>query len=157
MMPPKSRGARISQINLINEYTDYDITIKNFENIQVAKYLVNQEYKFHLDICHPYQAKKEHLQSCKGEFKKHKSVRFITVIIYLNDNFKGGYTDFPNLNVQIKPSKGKALLFFNCIPNNESHKTGLGDVIYNSMHAGLPVTSGEKWIANFWIRLKNFS
>ena len=143
-------------IKFISKYTPYPITIKNFEDIQVAKYLPNQEYKYHYDICHPTQAATEHLKSCKAEFQLNKSVRFITVLVYLNDDFNGGNTEFTKLNIKIKPKKGKALLFFNCNLQKDSSVTGLCDVIKNSEHAGLPVKNGEKWIANFWIRLKSF-
>tara|TARA_B100001093_G_C26854965_1_gene1026950 strand:- start:3975 stop:4694 length:720 start_codon:yes stop_codon:yes gene_type:complete len=142
-------------IKFINKYTNYPINISNFEDIQIANYKPNQEYKYHYDICHPTQAK-SNIASCKAEFKDIKSVRYLTVIVYLNSDFKGGETKFTKLNIKINPKKRKALLFFNCNLQKDSSKTGLCDVIDNSEHAGLPVINGEKWIANFWIRLKSF-
>ena len=37
--------------------------------------------------------------------------RVATVIVYLNDNFDGGYTVFPTLRALVKPQTGKALFF----------------------------------------------
>lgn len=143
-------------IKLVGKYTDYPISIKNFEDIQIAKYLPKQEYQYHYDICHPTQSHISQLKSCKSEFDIIKSVRYVTVIAYLNDNYTEGETKFTKLNIKIKPEKGKALLFFNCNLQKDSNVTGLCDIIDNSEHAGLPVKNGEKWIANFWIRLKTY-
>lgn len=128
---------------------------KQFENIQVVRYQPSQEYREHYDICHPTQAPSEHLEACKAEFKQYNCVRYLTVLFYLNDDYKGGQTKFTNLNQIVTPKKGKALIFVNCAPNDTTQETGLCDLLPNSQHAGLPVKEGEKWIANVWIRCKN--
>jgi prolyl 4-hydroxylase len=145
---------------LVNSFLKNKISSKQFEDIQVARYQPSQEYKQHYDICHPTQGFPEHIKTCKEDYKKYNSVRYITVILYLNDGFEGGETFFPRLNTKIKPKKGKALVFFNCNLNKNTHKNGLCDVITNSEHSGLPVIQShenlnEKWIANIWIRTKN--
>jgi len=143
---------------LINRYSKHHINRKQFEQIQVVRYKPTQEYKEHFDICHPQQAHYDHLKTCKEDFKKFNSVRYATIIFYLNDGFKGGETYFPNINKKIIPKKGKALIFFNCTYNKDTIKTGLCDIIDNSKHSGLPVIedkTNEKWIANIWIRTKN--
>lgn len=143
---------------LINKYSQVNVSYKQFEQIQVVRYKPTQEYKEHFDICHPFQAYEDQLKTCKEEFKKFNSVRYATIIFYLNDGFNGGETYFPDINKKIIPKKGKALIFFNCTYNKDTHKTGLCDIIDNSKHAGLPVVEGktdEKWIANIWIRTKN--
>lgn len=131
-----------------------NVNNKQFEDMQVVRYEPTQEYKYHYDICHPEQCHKEHKGSCKADYNKYKSVRYITVIFYLNDGFEGGETKFTKINKKIKPKKGRALLFFNCNPHLNTKNNGLCDTIYNSEHAGVPVKSGEKWIANVWIRTK---
>lgn len=144
--------------NLVNRFIKNKISSKQFEDIQVARYNPTQQYKQHYDICHPEQAYKEHIETCKEEYKKYNSVRYVTVILYLNDGFKDGETYFPRINKKIKAKKGKALVFFNCNFNDNTNKNGMCDVITNSEHAGLPVGNGdinEKWIANIWIRTKN--
>ena len=143
---------------LINKYSQVNVSYKQFEQIQVVRYKPTQEYKEHFDICHPQQAYEDQLKTCKEDFKKFNSVRYATIIFYLNDGFNGGETYFPNINKKIIPKKGKALIFFNCTYNKDTHQTGLCDIIDNSKHAGLPVVEGktdEKWIANIWIRTKN--
>lgn len=143
---------------LINKYSQVNVSYKQFEQIQVVRYKPTQEYKEHFDICHPQQAPEDQLKTCQEEFKKFNSVRYATIIFYLNDGFNGGETYFPNINKKIIPKKGKALIFFNCTYNKDTSKTGLCDIIDNSKHAGLPVVEGktdEKWIANIWIRTKN--
>ena len=161
--------------NVINKVTELvnkynidnidDIKPTQFEEIQVVRYKPTQEYKQHYDICHPIQGAKEHLKTCKQDYKKYNSVRYITVLFYLNDGFEGGETYFPRLNKKIIPKKGKALIFFNCNLNKDTNANGLCDTIYNSEHAGLPIKNSknsknskngndEKWIANVWIRTK---
>jgi hypothetical protein len=42
---------------------------------------------------------------------KVKTVRSLTIVITLNDDFEGGIYTFPNQNISIKPKKGAAILF----------------------------------------------
>lgn len=53
----------------------------------------------------------------------------ITVVFYLNDEFEGGATEFPELNQHITPRRGRALLF--------QHRV---------LHAALAVTRGVKYV-----------
>ena len=69
--------------------------------------------------------------------------REYTLLIYLNDVEKGGETVFPYLNLEIKPKKGKGILFRTLDDNDE--------IIPESLHGGKPVIKGEKWICNKWI------
>ena len=69
-------------------------------------------------------------------------------MIYLNDDFEGGETHFPSLNLVVKPKKGKLVIWDNV---NED-----GSLDFNSLHAGLPVKKGFKYIAVIWIRENKF-
>jgi prolyl 4-hydroxylase len=69
--------------------------------------------------------------------------RINTFILALNDDYEGGETEFPNLNMKFKLKKGDALFFHT--------RDSIGLVTSNALHAGLPVKSGEKWICNVWI------
>jgi hypothetical protein len=42
---------------------------------------------------------------------KVKTVRSLTIVVSLNDDFEGGIYSFPNQNITIKPKKGTAILF----------------------------------------------
>ena len=115
-----------------------NIDSDHFERLQVVRYKPGQKYEAHWDACW-----EDH--KCV-EFLKQGGQRYATFLLYLNDDFTGGETEFPHRNIKIKPVKGKSALFFNLEKDN---KTKLDD----SFHAGLPPTSGIKWLCNVWIRL----
>ena len=111
---------------LINKYSQVNVSYKQFEQIQVVRYKPTQEYKEHFDICHPFQAYEDQLKTCKEEFKKFNSVRYATIIFYLNDGFNGGETYFPNINKKI------------IIMNKEAHEP-----IEDALYATGNFTTGE--------------
>ncbi len=53
----------------------------------------------------------------------------MTMVFYLNDDFEGGATDFPELPLRVVPQRGSALLF--------QHRV---------LHEAMPVTRGEKFV-----------
>jgi hypothetical protein len=67
-----------------------------------------------------------------------------TFLIYLNDEYEGGETVFPNVGLRHRGMRGDALLFFNV--------DAAGRPDYNSVHAGQPTVRGEKWVFSQWIR-----
>ena len=109
------------------------------EHLQVVKYGQGGFYTPHFDACDGDSAFCKRMDGELGP-------RLWTFLIYLNDDYTGGETVFPKINKSVKPQKGKAVLFKNVDDN--------GSVISQSFHGGNPVTSGQKWIANKWIRLK---
>jgi prolyl 4-hydroxylase len=117
--------------------------IDNAEDLQVVKYQPNGYYNEHHDSCC------DENDTCK-DFLKRGGNRMVTMVIYLNDGFDGGATKFIKLNKEIKPDKYSGILFYSLNKNKDKcHSL--------SMHAGLPITSGEKYIANVWIREKKFT
>ena len=130
-------------IKQISERIEKKISIDkgNFEDLQVVHYQGGEQYKPHWD-------------ACVGEgrcdtFLKKGGDRYATFILYLNDDFDSGETEFPKLNKKVKPEKGKAVLFFNLNDDNKTYKE-------NSLHAGLQPEIGEKWMCNKWIRVGKF-
>lgn len=109
----------------------------NFEEIQVVRYTKDGKYDPHYDGTECGEGTE--MQECL------KNQRMATLLIYLNDDFDGGETRFPNLNRSIKPKKGSAVFFWVSDP-----KTGL--LYKETLHGGDPVLEGEKWIATQWIR-----
>jgi len=89
------------------------------ESIQVLEYSSNQEYKFHHDTSNDPNSKEYHRQ--------------ISIVLYLNDDFDGGGTEFPHQTY--KPSPGYGLFF----PSNWSFP-----------HSGQKVLSGKKRVAVTW-------
>ena len=77
-----------------------------------------------------------------------QAARHWTALIWLNDDYEGGETDFPDVGVRVKGGVGDLLLFHSVTPD------GLPDP--RMMHAGLPVTTGVKWMASRWIRGRNY-
>lgn len=85
------------------------------------------------------------------EFKPHydglpgtKNQRIKTMLIYLNQGFEGGETEFVTCDLIVRPRAGDAILFDNV--------DATGAIDLQSRHAGLPVTRGTKWLATRWIR-----
>jgi prolyl 4-hydroxylase len=118
------------------------LPLENAEALQVVKYDPNGYYNEHHDSC------------CDGhelctEFIKRGGQRIKTILIYLNDEFTEGATNFPVLNKKFKPPKYSAVIFNPLATNsNKCHPKAL--------HAGLPVKSGTKYVANLWFREKVF-
>ncbi|MDG2534742.1 2OG-Fe(II) oxygenase [Sphingomonas sp. HITSZ_GF] len=97
------------------------------EPLTVLRYGPGQQYKLHLDTL-PGQGNQ----------------RIRTAILYINHNFAGGETVFPDLGLKVAPQMGDLLAFDNVDAAGAPHP--------RSRHAGLPVASGTKWIATRWIR-----
>lgn len=70
--------------------------------------------------------------------------RLATLLVYLNDDYEGGETDFPRIGYRHKGARGEALLFHNV--------DAAGAIDYDSVHAGLPPTRGQKWLLSQWVR-----
>jgi hypothetical protein len=112
--------------------------IKQQEILQVVKYNENGYFTDHFDACG------RNAEFCKKmtEYFNGKD-RLYTVLIYLNDDYEGGETVFPNINKIIKPEKGKAVVFKNIDHNDK--------IITQSLHRGNPIIKGVKYICNKWI------
>ena len=105
--------------------------ISHLENIQIQKYEKDQEYKPHTDFFN------------KPDSKVIDNDRIATAILYLNDGFEGGETNFPLLNLTVKPEQGSLLYF--------EYKY-LYELNYKTIHQGMPVKDGVKYIMTFWFR-----
>jgi prolyl 4-hydroxylase len=119
--------------------------VVNQEPLQVVNYSPGGFFRPHYDACDGSATFCERMNSKAGP-------RYITLLIYLNDDFTGGETAFPlisNPNKLCKPERGKAVLFYN---------TDLdGNIIEQALHGGNSITSGNKWICNKWVHLGEYS
>jgi prolyl 4-hydroxylase len=97
------------------------------EPLHVLRYTPGQEFRPHLD-------------AIAGATNQ----RQYTAIVYLNGEFEGGETEFPELGIRTVGRKGDCLLFRNCDEG--------GNPDPRARHAGLPVATGAKWVASRWIR-----
>lgn len=106
-----------------------------FEQLQVARYEASQQYKPHFDAC---------IEQCDRD-KRERIPRRATLLVYLTDDFEEGSTHFPAIDARVRPVRGDGVLFYNSDADT-------GGEIPDSIHAGEPVRSGTKWIANCWVR-----
>lgn len=97
------------------------------EPLGVLRYGPGQEYRPHYDYYTD---------------DRHQAQRVTTVFVYLNQVEEGGGTDFPRLGVKIESGRGKAVRFLNCDAEGKPNP--------ETLHAGLPVVRGEKWLATLW-------
>lgn len=88
------------------------------EGYHLLRYNKGQEYKKHVDYGTPIP-------------------RVLSIIIYLNDDYEGGETEFPRQQAIIKGEKGAAVVF----PS-----------IWTHPHAALPIISGTKYVAVTWLK-----
>jgi prolyl 4-hydroxylase len=115
--------------------------IENGEGIQILNYKVGAEYKAHFDYFPPGDPGSAAHLAQAGQ-------RVSTLVMYLNDVEEGGETAFPDLGLAITPKKGSAAYFEYC--NSHDQVDPL------TLHSGMPVIAGEKWIATKWMRQKKY-
>jgi len=106
------------------------------EGLMVVKYDKGQEYYNHHDYFKPEDI----------ELMKDGGQRIATFFCYLNslNENEGGETEFPEIGVKVKPSKGTAIFWWDV--NNK------GEVLPKTLHRGNPVKTGIKYGLNIWIR-----
>jgi prolyl 4-hydroxylase len=97
------------------------------EPLHILRYQPGQEFKPHLD-------------GLAGVSNQ----RRWTVLVYLNDDYEGGETEFPDPGHKFRGATGDALMFENVAADGRPDR--------RSRHAGRPVLSGTKWLATRWIR-----
>jgi hypothetical protein len=108
-----------------------------FEVPQVMRYRVGQAFTPHHDFLDPALPGHSADLRLRGQ-------RIGTFLVYLNDGFEGGATEFPHAELNFRGETGDALFFANVTPD------GRPDPM--TLHAGAPPTAGEKWILSQWIR-----
>jgi hypothetical protein len=114
--------------------------LSHAEAIQVVHYAQSQEYRPHFDA---YDLDTPKGQRCC----RYGGQRLITALVYLNQPGHGGGTAFPKLNIEVQAQPGRMLLFHNTGENRRVPHP-------HSLHAGLPVQSGEKWAFNIWFHAR---
>jgi len=107
------------------------------EPTQIQRYQVGQQFKSHTDFFEPYS--REYTEFCS-----HAGNRTWTFMVYLNDDCTGGETHFDAINMTFRPKTGMGLAWNNRYSD--------GSVNYDTLHAGKPVLSGEKYVITQWFR-----
>ena len=120
----------MSILDSVRQEFGHHYSLEQTEQLQVAKYEPGQYYKPHRDYFNVPNVTPILVD------------RVATVILYLNDDFEGGHTNFTDLSISVKPKKGN-LLYFQYLQDKGA---------INTLHEGAEVTSGVKYIATLWIR-----
>jgi prolyl 4-hydroxylase len=113
----------------------------NAEPFTIIRYGPGDEYRPHADYYDPADPGSRTGLDQGGQ-------RVATFLLYLNRPAGGGATSFPGAGVSVPAEPGAGLLFFNCRPDGAPDPS--------TLHAGEPVTAGEKWLASRWIRAGRF-
>ncbi len=113
------------------------VPLIGFEPTQVLSYEVGQVFDWHVDYLDPKSPAYADDLTRRGQ-------RIATCLIYLNDDFTGGETAFHVDKILHRGGVGDALMWSNVLPH--------GEVDQATSHAGLPLSSGRKWVLSQWIR-----
>lgn len=107
------------------------------EQLIVLRYQPGQEYRPHRDYLPPGKIEQPEAGN-----------RVRSICTYLNQVEAGGETEFPLAAVKISPAPGRAVVFDNLLADGRPDP--------DSLHAGLPVERGEKWLATLWLRERRY-
>jgi len=104
---------------LVNEFKSvYDLGLCSDEGLRCIRYQNKAEYRIHHD----------HAEL---------NMRALSMVMFLNDDFKGGQLEFPYFDVTIQPKAGQMILF----PSN-----------FPYAHIAHPVEEGTKYTLVTWFR-----
>ncbi|EAQ96294.1 prolyl hydroxylase family protein [Congregibacter litoralis] len=100
-------------------------------------YEPGQQYKAHPDYFVPGTPEYDQFALADGQ-------RTWTFMIYLNKPEQGGGTHFSKIDRTVMPEAGMAICWNNLLPSGEPNPS--------TVHAGLPVEAGSKFIITKWFR-----
>ncbi|WP_439546912.1 prolyl hydroxylase family protein [Sandarakinorhabdus sp.] len=113
------------------------LPLAHAETLQGQRYAPGQQFQMHTDYFEPTGL----------DFFPHTEdggQRTWTLMVYLNEPGAGGATRFQHLNKLFQPETGKLLAWNNRLVD--------GGCNSHTLHAGLPVRSGTKYIITAWFR-----
>jgi hypothetical protein len=110
---------------------------ENGEGFALLRYQVGQQYLPHCDWIDPER------ESTRADLERWGQ-RIATCVVYLNDAFEGGTTEFPKLGLELRGGVGDAFIWDNVRPT--------GEVDPLTLHAGRPPTQGMKYLLSKWMR-----
>jgi hypothetical protein len=116
------------------------VPLHHFEAPTQLHYAVGEQIADHFDFVDPRVA-----QDYAGEIARNGQ-RIVTFIVYLNEGYEGGETSFRKLGISHRGSLGEGIYFVNALADLSPDM--------RMVHAGEPITAGEKWIVTQFIRSK---
>jgi prolyl 4-hydroxylase len=111
------------------------------EPLQGQRYQQGQQFREHADffyIDEPYWA----------EYEPHGGQRTWTAMIYLNEPEAGGATRFKLLDLEVEPKLGRILIWNNMALDGSPNPL--------TLHEGMAVETGTKYIVTKWYRERQF-
>lgn len=105
--------------------------------LQLNRYQVGEEFVAHHDWHDPVR---------QHDRIQREGQRTWTFLMYLNDDFEGGQTEFPLMNLTVTPERGMLVLWNNLLVDGSVNET--------TLHASKPVTSGTKFMMTKWFKNK---
>lgn len=144
--PLKKKGRLDPAVGLFSTHDPLELVLRkrieefvgvpttNIEPMSVLKYTKGERHKLHIDHHKPYSE-----QAC--------GVRLGSVLIYLNDVVEGGETYFPQLGVEVKPVRGRALIYWNFDLHKLRGRATLENLLPDDRteHGSYAVRRGAKW------------
>jgi prolyl 4-hydroxylase len=110
--------------------------MQHLEAPMVLHYAVGQQITPHFDFIDAQAADYAEQIGEHGQ-------RMITFLLYLNDEYEGGETTFPELGIVHRGSAGNGLYFINAHPDLTPDR--------RMLHTGSPPLRGEKWIVTQFV------
>ncbi|GAA4720223.1 hypothetical protein GCM10023325_16580 [Sphingomonas lutea] len=104
-------------------------SVEQGEPLQVLRYAETQEYRPHFDAVAGMD-----------------NPRILTALVWLNEDYAGGETSFPDIGIEARGKTGDLLVFANTDAEQRPDP--------RMRHAGRPVTAGVKFLASRWIRAR---
>lgn len=111
------------------------------EPLQGQRYHPGQQFKPHNDWFYTSEGYWPQEEARGGQ-------RSWTAMAYLNAVEAGGATAFTLLGLEIEPKPGVLLLWNNALPDGRPNEA--------TLHAGLPVERGVKYVITKWYRTRNW-
>jgi len=128
----------VAQVNnKLSEFSGIDPAFG--EPLQGQRYAPGQEFKAHTDFFDPLSAEYERYCAIAGQ-------RSWTFMVYLNEPAAGGATRFINFKKIFRPQKAMLLCWNNMLPSGAPN--------YQTLHHGMKVRKGIKYIITKWYRQK---
>ena len=113
------------------------VPLHHMEGATVLHYSIGEQITNHYDFVNPK------IPNYEQEIRE-RGQRIATFLVYLNDDYEGGETDFPQLGLRYHGAKRDAIVFSNALPD--------GQPDLRMVHAGLPPRDAEKWLMTQFIR-----
>lgn len=111
------------------------------EAIQGQRYMPGQQFKPHNDWFYTSEEYWKHERKNGGQ-------RSWTAMVFLNSVEQGGATHFTEVGVKVTPKPGVLLVWNNALPDGTPNE--------NTMHAGMPVEAGVKYVITKWYRTRKW-